>query len=184
MTHKTLKEKQIDAFNAMKKSHGLSNAMQAPRIMKAVVSCGTGKFKDDKKKIELVADRLAKITGQKPILRGAKKSIATYKSREGDPVGYQVTLRGDRMWNFLEKLVNIAIPRTKDFRGLSPKSADSMGNYTIGIRENSIFPETAEEELKDVFGLSVTVVTNVRGAAVADEFLRTIGFPIKAGEGK
>jgi large subunit ribosomal protein L5 len=176
---KTIKDKQKDAFVAMKKSHGLTNDMQAPRILKVAVSAGTGKFKDNKKKIELVGDRMAKLTGQKAALKGAKKSIASFKSREGDPVGYQVTLRGDRMWNFLEKLVNIALPRTKDFRGLSAEAVDAMGNYTIGIREHSIFPEAADEELKDVFGLAVTIVTNVKAPSTALEFLRQVGFPIK-----
>jgi large subunit ribosomal protein L5 len=177
---KTLKEKQVDAFEVMKKEFGLSNIMQSPRIMKVVVSAGVGSFKD-KKKVELAGDRIAKITGQKPVLRGAKKSIASFKSREGDPMGYQVTLRGTTMWNFLEKLVHIALPRTKDFRGLSATAVDDMGNYTIGIREHSIFPEATDEELKDVFGLAVSVVTNVRTKEQAKSFLTLIGFPIKKG---
>ncbi|HEU5114430.1 MAG TPA: 50S ribosomal protein L5 [Candidatus Paceibacterota bacterium] len=175
---KTLKEKQKDAFEAMKKSFGYENAMQAPKIMKVVVSAGVGSFKD-KKRVELAADRLMKITGQKPVLKGAKKSIASFKSREGDPMGYQVTLRGVRMWNFLEKLVHIALPRTKDFRGLPENSADGMGGYSIGVREHTIFPETADEELKDVFGLGVTVVTNVRKKEETKRFLELLGFPIK-----
>jgi large subunit ribosomal protein L5 len=175
---KTLKEKQKDAFEAMKKSSNLENAMQAPKIIKVVVSAGVGSFKD-KKKVELAGDRIAKITGQKPVLKGAKKSIASYKSREGDPMGYQVTLRGEKMWHFLEKLVNIALPRTKDFRGLPPNSMDGMGGYSIGIREHSIFPEATDEELKDVFGLGVTVLTNLRKKEDTKKFLELLGFPIK-----
>lgn len=175
---KTLKERQKDAFEAMKKSSGLANAMQAPKITKVVVSAGVGSFKD-KKKIELAGDRIAKITGQKPVLKGAKKSIASYKSREGDPMGYQVTLRGERMWHFLEKLVHIALPRTKDFRGLPNTSADGMGGYSIGVKEHSIFPETTDEELKDVFGLGVTVVTNMKKKEDTRKFLELLGFPIK-----
>ncbi|MDE1875190.1 MAG: 50S ribosomal protein L5 [Patescibacteria group bacterium] len=175
---KTLKEKQKDAFVAMKKEFHLENAMQAPRIMKAVISAGVGSFKD-KKKIELVEDRIVRITGQKPVLKGAKKSIASFKSRTGDPMGFQVTLRGDRMWSFLEKLVHIALPRTKDFRGLPATSMDGMGGYSIGLREHTIFPETTDEELKDVFGLGVTVVTNMRDKAATKRFLELIGFPIK-----
>lgn len=175
---KTLKEKQKHAFEVMKKDFKIENAMQAPRIMKVVVSAGVGSFKD-KKKVELAGDRLGKITGQKAVLRGAKKSIASYKSREGDPMGYQVTLRGNNMWNFLEKMVHIALPRTKDFRGLPSTSVDDMGNYTIGIREHSIFPETTDEELKDVFGLAVSVVTNVKNKDQARAFLMNLGFPIK-----
>jgi large subunit ribosomal protein L5 len=175
---KTLKEKQVDAFEAMKKHFKLENAMQAPKVLKVVVSAGVGSFKD-KKKVELAGDRLMKITGQKSVLRGAKKSIASFKSREGDPMGYQVTLRGAKMWNFLEKLVNIALPRTKDFRGLPSTSADGMGGYSIGIKEHSIFPETSEEELKDVFGLGITVVTNMKEKEATKKFLELLGFPIK-----
>jgi large subunit ribosomal protein L5 len=175
---KTLKEKQNEAYAILKSEFGYENVMQAPRIMKIVVSVGVGSFKD-KKKVELAGDRIAKITGQKPVLRGAKKSIASYKSREGDPMGYQVTLRGDKMWNFFEKLVHIALPRTKDFRGLPSTSVDDMGNYTLGIREHSIFPEASEEELKDVFGLGVTICTNIKNKAETKKFLGILGFPIK-----
>ncbi|MDE1874568.1 MAG: 50S ribosomal protein L5 [Patescibacteria group bacterium] len=175
---KTLKEKQKDAFLAMKKEFGYENAMEAPKVTKVVVSSGVGSFKD-KKKIELALDRIERITGQKPVLRGAKKSIAAYKSREGDPMGYLATLRGEKMWNFLEKLVHIALPRTKDFRGLPPTSMDGMGGYSIGVREHTIFPETTDEELKDVFGLGVTIVTNVRDRQQNKRFLELLGFPIK-----
>ena len=174
-----MKEKQKDAFTTLKKEYGYANIMQAPSITKVVVSAGVGSLNKDKKKVELVGDRLSKITGQKAALRTSKKSIAGFKSREGDPVGYQVTLRGDRMWNFLEKLVNVAIPRTKDFRGLNRTAVDGMGNFTIGIRENSIFPETAEEELKDVFGLAVTLVTSIKNPKETLAFLEHLGFPIK-----
>jgi len=175
----TLKEKQADAFETMMKSSGKKlNPMQAPIITKVIITSGVGSFKD-KKKMELVGDRLLKITGQKPVLRNAKKSIAGFKSREGDPMGYQVTLRGEKMWSFLEKLIHIALPRTKDFRGLSPLAVDGMGGYTIGIRENSIFPETAEEELKDVFGLGVNIMTTAGGKDSTREFLLHIGLPIK-----
>ncbi len=174
----TLKEKQANVFETLKKEFGYTNVMQVPQIKKVVISSGVGSF-SDKKKIELVGERLSRITGQKAALRAAKKSIAGFKSREGEPVGYQVTLRGARMWDFLEKLVNVSLPRTKDSRGLSPKSVDAMGNYTIGIKENSIFPETAEEELKDVFGLAITVVTSVKNPQETLAFLNLLGFPIK-----
>jgi len=177
-THKTLKERQKDAHAVFAKEFGYKNAMQAPRILKVVVAAGVGSFKD-KKKIELAADRLGKITGQKPVLRGAKKSIASYKTRVGDPVGYQVTLRGNKMWQFLEKLVHISLPRTKDFRGLSRKAADGIGGYTIGIKEHTIFPEAADEELKDVFGLAATIVTNVKKKNETIRFLEILGFPVQ-----
>jgi len=174
----TLKEKQAQAFEVMKKDYGLKNVMQSPKVLKVIVSAGIGSFKD-KKKVELAGDRIAKITGQRPVLKGAKKSIAGFKSREGDPMGYQVTLRGNTMWNFLEKLVHIAIPRTKDFRGLPAGSADGMGGYSIGVKEHSIFPETSDEELKDVFGFGITIVTSVREKSQTKKFLELLGFPIK-----
>jgi large subunit ribosomal protein L5 len=157
--------------------------MQSPRLLKVVVSAGIGSIKD-KKKIELVADRLAKITGQKPALRGAKKSIATFKVRTGDPVGFQITLRGKRMNDFLDRLVHISLPRTKDFRGITRTAVDEMGNYTLGIREHTIFAETSDEDLRDVFGMALTVVTssNEKGQTLA--FLENLGFPFKKEEVK
>jgi large subunit ribosomal protein L5 len=175
----TVKDKQKTAFEAMKKTYGFTNVMQAPRIMKVVVSAGVGKFKDDSKKVALVGDRLAKITGQKSSARAAKRSIASFKSREGEIIGYQITLRGDKMWNFVDKLVHIALPRTKDFRGLERSSVDAMGNYTIGIKENTIFPEVSEEELKDVFGFAISIITNVKDPKQTVEFLEQLGFPMK-----
>src|SRR5882724_635330 len=146
------------SFTGMKEKFGWKNPMQSPRLSKVVISTGIGSIKD-KKKVELIADRLAKITGQKPAIRGAKKSIATFKVRTGDPVGYQITLRGKRMADFIDRLVHIALPRTKDFRGISRTAVDEMGNYTLGIKEHTIFAETSDEDLKDVFGMGVTVVT-------------------------
>ena len=157
---------------------GYKNPMQSPRILKVIVSAGVGSFKD-KNKFKVVEDRLARITGQKAAPRGAKISIASFKSRQGDTVGYQVTLRGKRMHDFLERLVHIAMPRTKDFRGISPDSADEMGNYTLGIKEHTIFPETADEELKDVFGFSITIVTTAKSKSEVVTFLTHLGFPFK-----
>ncbi len=152
--------------------------MQAPRIQKVIVSSGVGSFKD-KKKIEVALDRLAKITGQKPVTKGAKQSVAAFKVRQGDPVGIQITLRGQRMYDFLDRLIHIALPRTKDFRGISTSGVDEMGNFTMGIRENTIFPECGDEDLKDVFGLAVTVVTNVKDTKETKAFLTHLGFPFK-----
>lgn len=170
--------KQQSAFKELKATFGYKNVMQAPKVTKVIVSVGTGSFKD-KKKGELVADRIARITGQKASLRSAKKSIASFKLRTGDPVGYQVTLRGKRMEDFLTRLIHIALPRTKDFRGLNPGSVDEMGNYSLGIREHTIFPETPDEELKDVFGMSITIVTNTKTKEEAVALLRHIGLPLK-----
>ena len=177
----SLKEKQNKAFEALKGTMGLKNKMQTPKVEKVVLSSGTGSFKD-KNKNKVVEDRLTKISGQKVMLKVAKKSVATFKVREGDPVGYQVTLRGKRMFDFLDKLVYIAFPRTKDFRGLSSSAIDNMGNFTVGIKDNTVFPETADEELKDVFGLAATIVTNVKDKNSAKLFFEYLGFPFKKGE--
>ncbi|HEX9608855.1 MAG TPA: 50S ribosomal protein L5 [Candidatus Paceibacterota bacterium] len=174
-------EKQTSTFGALKSVFGYTNVLESPRVKKVVVSTGTGKIAD-KKKVEVIQDRLAKITGQKAAPRGAKKSIATFKVRQGDIIGYQVTLRGKRMHDFLDRLVHIALPRTRDFRGLSVEAIDEMGNITIGIREHTIFPETSDEEQKDIFGLSVTIVTTAKSKAEAEALLRHIGFPLKKPE--
>lgn len=174
----SVKEKVAKAYDVMKADFGYKNKMQAPKVQKVVVSVGVGSVKD-KKKVELIANRLEKITGQKPAPRVAKKSIATFKVREGDLSGYQITLRGPRMVDFLDRLLNISLPRTKDFRGISKKGVDEMGNYTLGIKEHTIFPETADEDIKDVFGMSVIVVTNIKDTKETLTFLETIGFPFK-----
>jgi large subunit ribosomal protein L5 len=173
-----IKQKTAKAFDTLKADFGYKNKMQAPKIVKVVVSSGVGSLKD-KKKVALVADRLSKITGQKAAQKGAKISIASFKVREGDIVGMQITLRGHRMYDFLDRLIHLALPRTKDFRGISASGIDEMGNYTLGIKENTIFPETADEELKDVFGMSVTVVTNIKNQKETKAFLTYLGFPFK-----
>jgi large subunit ribosomal protein L5 len=179
----TTKDKIKSSYDALKADFGYKNLMQAPKIEKVIVSAGVGSFKD-KKKIDIVLDRLTKITGQKPIKKGAKKSIAAFKVRENDIVGIQVTLRGYRMYDFLDRLLNIALPRTKDFRGISSFGIDEMGNYTLGIRENTIFPESADEDLKDVFGLAITVVTSANNPKETKSFLTHLGFPFKKVEVK
>lgn len=173
-----LKEKQNKIFDLMKGDFGYSNVMQTPRMEKIVVSVGTGSI-IDKKKVELIEDRIAKITGQKPAPRKAKQSIANFKLREGSNVGYQVTLRGKRMEDFFDKLVNIALPRTKDFRGLDTKGVDEMGNYTLGIKDHTIFTESSDEELKNVFGMAVTVVTSAGNKKEAIAYLSGLGWPFK-----
>ncbi len=152
--------------------------MELSRITKVVISTGIGSIKD-KKKIELIVDRLSKITGQKPAPRGAKLSIANFKTRQGEIIGFQVTLRGKRMFDFLDRLLCIALPRSKDFRGISRKSLDNVGNLTVGVKEHTIFPETSDEDLKDVFGLSVTVVTTAGSPEKAETFLEKLGFPFE-----
>ena len=174
-----LQEKQKTTFKDLKDEFGWKNPMQAPRVEKVIVSVGVGKFMKDKDKIKVVENRLAKITGQKPATRGAKKSIATYKTRIGDRIGYQVTLRGKRAMDFLNRLIHIALPRTKDFKGISPEGVDEMGNYTLGIKEHTVFPETVDEELKDVFGMAVTIVTSAKNKTEALGYLKHLGFPFK-----
>lgn len=174
----TVKERQATTYTTLKSAFKYVNVMQTPKIVKVVISTGIGSQKD-KKKIELIADRITKITGQKVAPRMAKQSIATFKSRQGDLVGYQVTLRGKRMYDFLDRLLNVALPRTRDFRGINPGAIDEMGNYTLGIKEHTIFPETSDEELKDVFGLAITVVTSSNNSEETKAFLTHLGFPFK-----
>ena len=171
------KQRQQEAYLALAETFGYTSSMRSPRIQKVIVSSGVGK-KRDKKQLELIEDRLAKITGQKPSARAAKTSIAAFKVREGDTVGLQTTLRGARMYDFIDKLIHIALPRTRDFRGISPKAIDDMGNITIGIKEHTIFPETSDEDLKDVFGFAVTIVTTAKTRPEAEAFFRHIGMPL------
>ena len=170
------KQKQKTAYTALADSFGYTSPMQGPRIQKVVISSGVGK-KRDKKQLELIEDRLARITGQKPSSRMARISIASFKVREGDTVGLQVTLRGTRMFDFIDKLIHIALPRTRDFRGIPASAIDDMGNITIGIKEHTIFPETSDEDLKDVFGCAITIVTTAHSRSEAESFLRHLGFP-------
>jgi len=174
-----IQDKQKKAFSALKEGMGWKNPMQTPQIEKVVISSGVGRTAKEKNRLELIADRLAKITGQKPAVRGAKKSIASYKTRIGDPVGYQVTLRGSRARDFLNRLIHVALPRTKDFKGVSEGAIDEMGNYTLGVKEHTVFPETADEDIKDVFGMAVTVVTTAKNKEEAKAYLTHLGFPFK-----
>jgi len=148
-------------------------------VEKIVVSTGVGKTNKDKKRLELVVDRLSRITGQAPAPRAAKKAIANFKSRTGDTVGYQVTLRGVRMQAFLDKLIHIVFPRVKDFRGIKPSAIDEMGNISIGLKEHTVFPETADEDAKDIFGVAVTIVTSATNKKEAEVFLRHLGLPLQ-----
>lgn len=185
-TTMTIKEKSQKSYESLKGKFGYTNVMAAPKLMKVVVSSGTGSaMKRNKNHNELVADRLTKITGQKTALKGAKQSIATFKIRQGDPVGVSVTLRGPRMYGFLEKFFNIAVPRTKDFRGFNRTAVDSIGNLSLGLKEHTIFPETADEDIKDVFGLSVTIVSSAKTKEEGTAFFELLGVPFKAvGESK
>ena len=183
MKHITVKEKEAEAYNKMKSVFHYKNAMAAPRLQKIVLNVGTGTaMKKDKNKNTAISDRLAKITGQKPSPRGAKQSIASFKIRQGDPVGIVVTLRGKRMFAFLEKFLNVSLPRTKDFRGINRSVVDAIGNMTMGIKEHTIFPETADEDIKDVFGFSITMVSTAKTKAEGLAFYELLGVPFKKEE--
>jgi large subunit ribosomal protein L5 len=183
--HLTVKEKEVEAFEKMKSVFHFKNAMAAPKLKKVVINTGTGTpMKKDKNKNTTIADRLAKISGQKGALRGAKQSISSFKVRQGDPIGVVVTLRGKRMYAFLEKLINVAIPRTKDFRGINRTGVDNIGNLTIGIKEHTIFPETADEDIRDVFGMSITLVSTAKDKKEGTAFFEILGIPFKKGEEK
>ena len=176
----TVKEKQASAFEKMKSDFHYKNLMAAPRMQKIVINVGTGTaVKKDKNKNDAIALRLAKITGQTPSKKGAKKSIASFKVRQWDPIGIVVTLRGARMYAFLDKLINVALPRTKDFRGISPKVVDDIGNMSMGIKEHTIFPETADEDIRDVFGMSITFVSSAKSKKEGLAFFSLLGIPFK-----
>ncbi len=175
----SVKTKQKNTFKTLKETFGYTNVMQAPKLVKVIVNTGVGKTKGDKKKMELIINRMAKITGQKPAERLAKKSIASFKVREGQLSGYQITLRGPKMNDFVDRLINIALPRTRDFRGIKKEAVDAVGNYSLGIKEHTIFPETSDEDIKDVFGLSITFVTTAKSVKECTAFLEYLGFPFK-----
>ena len=177
----TTKQKLASTFEVMKGDFKYRSAMQAPRVTKIIVSCGIGSV-NDKKKRELILDRMTKITGQAPAKKTTRKSISTFKTRVGDLAGYMVTLRGERMRSFLDKLVNIVFPRVRDFRGIAPTSIDDMGNISIGFKEHTVFPETADEEAKDLFGLGITITTTAKSKKEAEAFLRHLGLPLREGK--
>jgi len=183
MKHLTIKEKEGEVFEKTKSIFHYKNRMATPKMQKIVLNVGTGTaVKKDKNKNEAISLRLAKITGQKPTLRSAKQSIASFKTRQGDPIGIMVTLRGKRMYAFLEKLINIALPRTKDFRGISRNAVDNIGNLTIGIKEHTIFPETVDEDIRDVFGMSITLVSSAKNKKEGTAFFEILGIPFKKEE--
>ena len=164
---------------ALREQYGYANIMQVPGVTKVVVNMGVGDAARDSKLIEGAVRDLATITGQKPAVTKARKSIAQFKLREGQPIGTHVTLRGDRMWEFLDRLVSIALPRIRDFRGLSPKQFDGRGNYTFGLNEQSMFHEIDQDKIDRVRGMDITVVTTARNDDEGRALLRLLGFPFK-----
>ena len=162
---------------AMQEKFGYSNALEIPRIEKIVLNMGVGEATQDKKRVEQAASEMELIAGQKPVVTKAKKSIAQFKLREGMPIGVKVTLRRERMYEFLDRFITIALPRVRDFRGLNPKSFDGRGNYACGIREQIIFPEINYDRIDKVRGMDVIVTTTAKTDDEARELLRLFGFP-------
>jgi large subunit ribosomal protein L5 len=180
-----LKERyQSHVIEALQKQFGYDNMMRVPRLEKIVVNMGVGDAKDDAKLADAAAADLATITGQKPSVRRAKKSIANFKIREGMPIGAMVTLRGDRMWEFMYRLIHAALPRIRDFQGIPDRSFDGRGNYSLGIREQLIFPEINVDNVVKTRGMDVTFVTTAQTDEEARALLREIGLPFRKPQGE
>ncbi|RME06342.1 MAG: 50S ribosomal protein L5 [Anaerolineae bacterium] len=175
----SLKERYQEIVPALQKALNLENVMQVPRIQKVVVNIGVGEALDNAKALEGAVNDLTIITGQKPVVTRARKSIAGFKLREGQPIGVKVTLRGERMWAFLDRLMNVALPRVRDFRGVSPNSFDGRGNYTLGLREQLVFPEIDYDKIDKVRGMEVTIVTTAKTDEEGRELLRMLGMPFR-----
>ena len=179
-TRPRLKERYDAELRAQLKDElGLGNIMEAPRLVKIVVNCGVGKATQQQSLLEGAQRDLEAITGQRPAVTTAKKSIAGFKLREGQPIGVKVTLRGDRAWEFFDRLISLAIPRIRDFRGLNPKSFDGQGNYTFGVTEQLIFPEMEYDKIDSPRGMDITIVTTARTDDEGRAFLRAFGFPFR-----
>jgi large subunit ribosomal protein L5 len=179
MTSKYKDVFQKDVLPSMMKEFGYKNVMQVPRIQKITLNMGVGEAVGDKKQLEAAAAELERISGQKVVTTKAKKSVAGFKIRQGYPIGCKVTLRGDRMWEFLERLVDIAIPRVRDFRGLNPKSFDGRGNYSMGVKEQIIFPEIDYDKVEAVRGMDITITTSAETDDEARAMLKAFHFPFR-----
>ena len=175
-----LKDKYVkEVIPALQKEFGYTNVMAVPRIQKVVVNMGLGEATSNAKLVDVGADELARITGQKPVTRRSKKSIAAFKVRKGQPVGTMVTLRGERMWEFLDRLMSIALPRVRHFKGVSPKGFDGRGNYTLGLRDQLLFLEIDYMKVDKARGMNVSVVTSARTDEEARKLLQFIGMPFR-----
>jgi large subunit ribosomal protein L5 len=161
------------------KELNLENVMQIPQVSKVVVNIGVGEALDNAKALDAAVGDMVKITGQKPIITTARKSIANFKLREGRQIGVKVTLRGERMWSFLDRLLNVALPRVRDFRGISPNSFDGRGNYTLGLREQLVFPEIEYDKIDKLRGLEITIVTTAQTDDQARKMLQLLGMPFR-----
>jgi large subunit ribosomal protein L5 len=179
MSHVLKERYQNEVVPALMKTLDLSNIMEVPRVEKVVVNIGLGEALDNAKALDAAVVDLTSITGQKPIVTKARKSIANFKLREGRAIGAKVTLRGDRMWSFLDRMMNIALPRVRDFRGVSADSFDGRGNYTLGLREQLVFPEIEYDKIDKLRGLEVTIVTSARNDDHGRQLLRLLGMPFR-----
>lgn len=178
MAFTPLKERYKDEIvPALLKEFSFSSVMQAPRIVKVVVNVGLGEALDNAKAIDFATNDIIAITGQKPVVTKAKKSIASFKLREGRSIGLKVTLRGERMWSFLTRLIHVALPRTRDFQGVSPDSFDGRGNYTLGLREQLIFPEIDYDKIDKIRGMEITIVTTARTDEEGRSLLKMLDMP-------
>jgi len=164
---------------ALLKEFGYANVMQVPRITKITLNMGVGEAVGDKKQLDNAVAEMERISGQKPVVTKARKSVAGFKVREGFPIGCKVTLRGERMWEFLERLVDIAIPRVRDFRGLNPRSFDGRGNYSMGVREQIIFPEIDYDKIDKIRGMDITITTTANSNEEGAALLRAFNFPFR-----
>jgi len=175
-----LKERyETEIAPALKKALNLDNVMQIPRVKKIVVNIGVGEALENAKALDAAVGDMTQITGQKPVITKARLSIANFKLREGRAIGVKVTLRGDRMWAFLDRLMNVALPRVRDFRGISPDAFDGRGNYTLGLREQLVFPEIEYDKIDKLRGLEVAIVTTARTDDEARQLLQMLGMPFR-----
>jgi large subunit ribosomal protein L5 len=172
---------QKEVVPTLMKSLNLKNVMQVPRVQKVIVNIGMGEAMDNPKSLDAAVGDVALITGQKPVVTKAKKSIANFKLREGRTIGVKVTLRGDKMWAFLDRLMNVVLPRVRDFRGVSPDAFDGRGNYTLGLREQLIFPEIEYDKIDKIRGMEITIVTSAGSDDQAAIMLQMLGMPFRKG---
>jgi large subunit ribosomal protein L5 len=176
-----MKSQYLELVPTLQKALDLDNVMQVPRILKVVVNVGLGEALDNPKALDAAVVDVTAITGQKPVITKARKSIANFKLREGRAIGTKVTLRGDKMWSFLDRLMNIVLPRVRDFRGVSAEAFDGRGNYTIGLREQLIFPEIEYDKIDKIRGMEITIVTSADNDDQARALLQMLGMPFKKG---
>jgi large subunit ribosomal protein L5 len=172
---------QKEVAPALMKALNLENVMQVPRIQKVVVNIGMGEAMDNPKAMDAAVNDVTLITGQKPVVTKAKNSIANFKLREGRTIGVKVTLRGEKMWSFLDRVMNVVLPRVRDFRGVSPDAFDGRGNYTLGLREQLIFPEIEYDKIDKIRGMEITIVTSAKSDDQAAVLLQMLGMPFRKG---